>query len=110
MLKQIIALIALSVAIILFMPYAQHGVEWILTAQNWVSELLTQVFSGGPAGDLTRKLLALLAIPIAIGLVPVIIFWLTRHRWFPYFMHIVWVIWLIQTAALVIHTTPAVVS
>jgi hypothetical protein len=107
MIKQVIALIAFSVVVILFTPYAQHGVEWILAAHNWVSELLTQVFTGGPAGDIIRKLLALMAIPITIGMIPVIIYWFMRRHWMPYFMQIVSATWLIQTAALVVQAKVA---
>lgn len=105
MLKSVIALltlIALSILIILFMPYAQQVLEWLSSAHNWVAEVLTQVFSGGQAGDLTRKLLSLLAIPFFIGLIPVITFWLIKRSMLPYFMQIVWVTWLIQTAVLII--------
>jgi hypothetical protein len=102
MLKHVIALILISIAIILGMSYAQMVLQGILDAHNWVADILTQVFSGGQAGDLTRKLLALLTIPVGIGLIPVIIYWLAKRSWFPYFMQLVWVVWLIQTAALVI--------
>lgn len=112
MLKQtisILALIAISILIILFMPYAKMGVDGILAAHNWVADVLKDVFSAGHAGDVSRNLLALLAIPFAIGLIPVIIYWLTRHSWFPYFLQVVWVIWLIQTAALIIQYNKVVI-
>jgi hypothetical protein len=102
MIKQIIAIILLSILVILTMPYIQQGLQFVLSAYDWVAETLTQVFSGGQAGDLIRKLIALLTIPVAVGLVPVMIYWLARRKWFPYFMEIVWVMWLTQTAALVI--------
>lgn len=102
MIKQIIALVVLSIIVVVSMAYTQHVLEWILSAHNWVAETLTQVFSGGQAGDITRKLLALLCIPIVIGAIPVVIYWLAKRSWFPYFMHVVWVTWLAQTAALVI--------
>lgn len=102
MLKQIIALIALSVAIILSMSYAQQAVQFLLTAHDWISELLTDVFSGGQAGNIARGLIALLSVPVLVGLVPAIAYWMIRRHWFPYFMEIVWVVWLIQAGALVI--------
>lgn len=105
MLKSMIALvivILLSIVVILFMPQTQHVIEWVVSAHNWVADTLTQVFSGGEAGDLTRKLLALLIIPFAIGLIPVIIFWLVKRRMFPYFMHVVGIVWLIETVALAV--------
>lgn len=102
MLKQILAIIALSIAVVLSMSYAQQILQFILTAHDWVAVNLTEVFSGGQTGNLLRNLLALLAIPVIMGAIPVILYWVVKRSWFPYFMQIVWVIWLIQTAALVV--------
>lgn len=101
MLKQIIALIAFSVAIVLSMSYVQHGVQWLISAHDWVTQLLSDVFSGGQAGSLLKGLIALLSIPVIVGLVPTAVYWLVRRNWFPYFMEIVWVVWLIQAGALI---------
>lgn len=101
MFKQIIILIALSLSIIFAMSYAQVGVEWLLAAHDWVSQVLTDVFSGGQAGNLARSLIALLSIPILVGLIPAIVYWVLRRHWLPYFMQIVWVVWLIQAGALI---------
>jgi hypothetical protein len=101
MLKQIIALIAFSIAIVLAMSYAQQAVQLLVSAHGWVAQILTQLFSEGQAGNLARGLLALLALPVLIGLVPTIIYWMLRRHWFPYFMEIVWVVWLIQAGALI---------
>jgi hypothetical protein len=102
MLKHLIALILISIAIIVGITYAQIGLQWLVNAHDWVANILMDVFSGGKAGDITRQLLALLAIPVAVGLVPVIIYGFAKRQMFPYFMTFVWVIWLVQTAALVI--------
>jgi len=102
MIKQIIAIVALSVTFIMAMAYAQQGLQALLAVHDWISDLLTNIFSGGEAGSITRELIALLAAPVIVGLVPAIIYWVVKRSWFPYFMEFVWVIWLIQTAALVI--------
>lgn len=105
MLKAVIALlilILLSLAIVFFMPASQQVVGWIVSAHDWVADVLKDVFAGGGAGDTTRKLLALITVPFAISFIPVIIYWLLKRSWFPYFVQLVWIIWLIQTAALVI--------
>lgn len=102
MVKQVIALLILSIVILLTMPYAQQGLNWLVAAHDWISQTLTDVFSGGETGILVKEFIALLTIPIAVGLIPVIIYWLAKRSWFPYFMQFVWVIWLVQTAALVI--------
>ncbi len=110
MLKHLILLIALSVGIVFGMTYAQQGVQWLLTAHDWVSQILADVFSGGQAGNVAKSLIALLALPIIIGLVPSIIYWMVRRHWFPYFMQIVWVVWLVQAGALVITYKEVVLS
>jgi hypothetical protein len=101
MFKQLIALIAFSVGIIFAMEYAQQGVHLLVNAHDWVSKLLIDVFSGGQAGNMARGLIALLSIPVLIGMVPAIAYWFVRRHWFPYFMQIVWVVWLVQIGALV---------
>ena len=88
------------------MPQAQLGLHTLLALHDWIAVALKQVFSGGIAGNLIRELIALLALPLLIGLIPTAIYWLIRRAWFPYFMTFVWVVWLIQTAALVIQYAP----
>lgn len=105
MLKQLSALIALSIFMILSMSYAQQVVQVLMSAHDWVSQILTDVFSGGHAGNLARGLIALLTMPIILGLVPAGGYWLVKRHWFPYFMETVWVVWLIQAGALVMYKT-----
>lgn len=101
MIKHIIALVVGSFAVILSMTYAQQGLQFMLNAHDWVAQALTEVFSVGNAGNLLRGFIALLTIPLLIGLIPAGIYWLIRRHWFPYFMQVVWVVWLIQAGALV---------
>jgi hypothetical protein len=102
MFKQIFVLLLLSVLIILFMPYAHQVIEWIVNAHTWVLSILKDVFSGGNVGDLTRNLLALLAVPVGVAMIPVLLYYVIKRQWFPYFMQIVWVTWLLETAALLL--------
>lgn len=101
-LKQTIAIILLSLLVITSMAYAQHGLEFLVAAHDWVSDVLTQVFSGGTAGDMIRQLIALLAAPLIAGLIPALIYWAVKRSWFPYFMQLVWIVWLVQAAALIV--------
>jgi hypothetical protein len=102
MLKQIIAIILLSLIVIFTMTQIQHGLQWLISGYEWVSQQLMNVFSGGSTGNLIRNLLALLTIPLLVGLVPVAIYWLAKRKWFPYFMEMVWVIWLVQASAIIV--------
>lgn len=103
MIKHIIALIALSVGIVFAMSYAQSFIQILITAHDWVSELLTDVFSVGQAGNLARGLIALLALPFLAALLPTVLYWFIRRSWFPYFLQIVWVVWLLQAGALLVN-------
>lgn len=110
MLKQIIALILVSLGMIFAMPYAQHAVQWILNAHDWVLQILSDVFSMGEAGNLAKEFIALLSIPVFVGLIPSLIYWMTRRHWFPYFIHIVWVVWFVEVGALAITYRVAVTA
>lgn len=108
MLKQSLILITLSAAIVLSMSYAQQGLQLLISGHDWISQLLTEVFSAGHAGSLARSLIALLSIPLLAGLIPTFIYWVVRRHWFPYFMEIVWVVWLLQAGALIMMYKAAV--
>jgi hypothetical protein len=101
MLKHFLALILLAVLVILTMPYAHSLLDVLVAGHNWIVDQLKAVFSGGTAGNLLKQLIAALTIPLLVALVPAGIYWLARRNWFPYFMAVVWVVWLIQTSALV---------
>jgi hypothetical protein len=100
MIKKFIAILVLSTLIIFGMSYAQQAIQLLINAHEWISQLLTDVFTAGQAGNLARGLLALLSIPILAGLIPALLYWMIRRHWYPYFMDIVWIVWLVQTGAL----------
>lgn len=100
--KQILALVGLSLAIIFAMSYAQQGIQLLLAAHDYISLQLQDVFTGGQAGNIARGLISLLALPVIIALIPTLIYWMIRRHWFPYFIEIIWVVWLVQTGALLV--------
>ncbi|OGT37926.1 MAG: hypothetical protein A3F11_02840 [Gammaproteobacteria bacterium RIFCSPHIGHO2_12_FULL_37_14] len=108
MLKHAIALIVLTLLAIIGMSYTQQALEILISAHNWISETLMQVFSVGEAGSLAKNFIALLCMPVVIGLIPSVIYWLIKRSWFPYFIEIVWVVWLVQIGALAIMYKPVV--
>lgn len=104
MLKHSLAILALSALVVLFMPQAEIAVQALLTAHEWIANLLTNVFSTGEAGNIARGLIALLSVPLLAGLIPALIYWIVRKHWLPCFMEIMWVVWLVQAGALIIAT------
>ncbi|HTM63175.1 MAG TPA: hypothetical protein VL360_01585 [Gammaproteobacteria bacterium] len=111
MLKQIISfflIIAVSAAVVFFMPEAQKVIQALVSAHDWVSGILTNVFNDSHTGNIARELTALIVIPLLAGLIPAIIFFLLRKYWLPSFMEIIWVVWLLQTGAmLMVYVYPA---
>jgi len=102
MVKQIMVLVALSIVLIFTMSYAHEAIQLLISGHDWIAQLLTDVFSGGQAGNLARGLIALLSIPVLLGLIPAGIYWIIKRNWFPYFMEIVWIVWLVQIGALIV--------
>ena len=100
MLKKFIVLLLLSALIIFAMPYGQQAIQLLLNGHDTLSQLLTDVFSVGHTGNVLRGFISLLAIPLLIGFIPSLLYWIVRKQWFPYFMEIVWIIWLLQVGAL----------
>lgn len=101
MFKQSLSLILLSIAIVLCTGYAQQAVQLLINSHSWVSKALNEIFAGGPYGHLVHGSLALLCIPILAGLIPTVFYYMSRKHLFPYFMQVVWVVWLIQAGALI---------
>ena len=102
MLKNIIVLIVLSLGVIFGIKHIQPIILLLVSSRDWISQLLLQVFSGGELGSAIRNLISLLVVPLCFGAVPTLIFWLSKNRMFPYFMHVVWVVWLVQTTAIIV--------
>lgn len=106
MIKKLIALLGVSFALIFFFPYAEQLISWLLEAYQRVTTLLSEVFAGGQLGNHAREFIAILVIPAIAGLIPIIFYSLWRRQLFPYFMDVVWFVWLIQAGALLAsHTT-----
>jgi hypothetical protein len=114
MLKQIFSLfvlIALSAAVVFCMPIAQQTLRLLVEGHDWVSGMLTMVFNGDYAGNMARELVALLVIPLVAGLIPAIIYFLMRKNWLPYFMEIVWIVWLLQAGGLImVYSEPSMTT
>lgn len=102
MLKNIIALLVFTLLAVVGSHYVHPFIMALLSGHDWVSQLLLQVFSGGQAGNIAREFLALLAMPLIIGLIPAFVYWLAKRRLFPYFMHTIWAVWIIQVTAIIV--------
>jgi hypothetical protein len=101
MFKHLVAIILLAVLMVFAMPYAHTALDALVAAHTWITNTLKDVFSAGQAGNILRDVIASLAIPFLFGLSPALLYSMAKRRWLPCFMTLVWVMWLIQTTAVV---------
>ena len=108
MLLNLIVLFLLNLFVIFGLRHLQPLILFLVTAHDWVSQLLLPLFPGSEIGLEGRHLFSLLVLPFVFATFPALIYWLAKRRFFPYFMHVLWVTWLVQTTAIVV-LSPVVV-
>ncbi len=100
--RHLTVLILFSFGVIYGSAHIFPTILLLVSSRDWISQLLLQIFAGGELGSAIRNLLSVIAIPLLIGAIPACIYWLAKQRRFPYFMHIVWIVWLVQMTAIII--------
>jgi hypothetical protein len=104
MLKQVILILVLSLIAIFFRVELSHLLNGLVYAHNQVSHLLHMIFAEGATGRVIQNLIALLIIPLAIGLMVGVVFWLVKRDTMPHIMSVVWVLWLILLVTMLAQT------
>lgn len=102
MINKLIALIIISILVVFFPHYAETVMGWIIQSHRMIVEFLTSIFSDGQIGRIIQGFLGTIIMPIIIGIVIALLYWLIRRRFFPYFVFVVWTIWLLQLGALIV--------
>lgn len=102
MINKLVILILVSVLVVFFPPYAETVMQWVLMFHAKVMDFLSNVFSDGQLGAIIRDFLGLIILPLIVGLIPALLYWLARRRLFPYFGLFVWSVWLLQLGALLV--------
>lgn len=100
MTKHLIVLILASLVVIVVPQHIHPLITALVSAHDWISQSLAQLFSESPLGKATRQFIALLVMPLVIALIPTGVFWLARRRLYAYFIHVLWAAWLVQATAL----------
>lgn len=95
MLKQSSIYLTLSILIVLFATYAHLAIVYVDMFYTWVTIKLTPLFSGISYGILIRNVLSLMLLPVMIAGIPALIYQAIKRQKMPYFIEIVWVLWLI---------------
>lgn len=95
LLKQSLIYLTLSIIIVLFAEYAQVFVVYLDLFYTYINIKLAPVFSNSGIGILIRKVVSLIAIPVAIASIPAVIYRLVKGSNMPYFIQVTWLLWLI---------------
>ena len=102
MLKNFCVLVLLSLGVVLGMRHIEPVLMCLITIHSWLLHHLLHLFvAGGKVGLVVKSLLSLMIIPLLTACFPALIYWMAKNRFFPYFMHVMWTVWLLQTTALV---------
>lgn len=104
MYKEMIAMILISILIILTATYCMQALQLILDFHDMVDNMLAYVFSSGKIGSLIAQLVSYLVLPLISASVFAAGYFLFRRHFSPHFMMIAWVVWLVQTTALVLYS------
>ena len=77
-------------------------VHYLNFAHQFMVDKLTYVFAGGQTGQFLKQALALILLPLAITAVPALIYYGVKRRSMPYFIHLLWAVWIALATSLAI--------
>ncbi len=79
MLKQLIYLILISAIVVFFIAEYQILLHHVASLHSLLFKKLSLIFAGGKIGTLIHQTLALFLIPVVLGFIPGIIYWLIKE-------------------------------
>ena len=103
MFRNILLLIICSILVILFMPPFSQFLGMIDHFHNLLASKLALILSNNATGIWIRNVLALILIPIMVGMVPAALYALVRRRPMLYLTEIMWFAWLLLATTLALH-------
>lgn len=96
MIKQVLLLLGLTILAIIFQSQLVHFVHFLLRMHNHIAHELGRVFSSGTLGYIAQDTLALIAIPLILGMLVFFVLWAVKHQSKPHVVLTVWFAWLIM--------------
>ena len=100
MIKQIILLIAASIASIFFKDQLVTGVHFLLSQHDHLAAMLSGVFAMDQTGRMIHDVITLLLIPMLIGGVFSLVHWIVKKKPMPHTLTLIWVICAVLITAL----------
>lgn len=100
MAKQIILMLLLSLAAIMFRDKLVLALDALVYAHNQIASVLHVIFAEDRAGQLIQDMIALLFIPACLGALVAVAFWMAKREHMPHVMGVVWVVWVVLLVTL----------
>jgi hypothetical protein len=95
MLKQFSIYFVLSFLIVLFAGYAHLLIIYIDLAYTYINFKLAPLFHHVSSGGQIRNVISLVLLPLILVGIPALIYQLIKKRQMPYFIEIIWLLWLV---------------
>lgn len=91
--KHLLFLVAFSLAAVFFKGQLVHILHGLLAIHDRIANGLGIIFSNDEVGRVLQSVLALLFIPIVLGIVCTMAHWFLKQMHFPHTMTVIWVTW-----------------
>lgn len=101
MLKQSLFVLIASAIVVVFVREIAYVLFFVDGVHYFITEQLAKVFAGGQIGNIIRDSIVLFLIPFIIALIPALIYWAATRTPFKYYMHVLWLSWIIMATLLV---------
>ena len=95
MLKHILLLVGCSIAAVFLKGQLVHVLHALLAIHDRIANGLGIIFSGDEVGRVLQSVIALLLIPIVLGVVVALAHWILKQMHFPHTMTVIWITWTI---------------
>jgi len=104
MFKQAVLLIVLSVLAIMGQAQLMGVLKGFFFVHHQIANGLGLIFSESKVGEIVQSVLALLLIPIVVGVLMAVAHFFLRQIHFPHTMSVIWVTWAVCLAAVLAHS------
>lgn len=104
MIKQVAMIIILSVLAIMFQTQLMQVLKGFFFVHQQIANGLGVIFATSKVGEIVQSVLALLLIPVVVGVLLAIIHFFLRQAHFAHTMTVIWVAWAVCLAAVLAHT------
>jgi len=95
MLKSAIVIIIVSAVAMFFQSELGHVLRYLLAVHDKIADGLAVAFSNAPAGRIIQETIALMIIPVVIGAVVALAWFMVKRKEIPHLVATVWIIWTI---------------